>query len=291
MKDIIIIGGGPAGLSAALYAGRSGFDSLIIAKGGGTLERIGKIENYFGVPGAPSGRELLEAGRRQVRELGVETLGGEVFGVTWEGSFTVSSDLGEYQSSSVILATGTSRRSVSIAGLDAYDGRGVSWCAVCDAFFFRGKRVAVLGAGEYALHELSVLLPLVGSAALVTGGGKLSDGLTVSAGVEVVDDPVESLYGGETLSGLRFKSGRTLEVDGLFVALGSAGASELARKAGAALTSEGGILTDAGMATTVPGLFAAGDCTGGVLQISAAVGEGARAALSAIKYVKTHKSL
>lgn len=284
--DIFIIGGGPAGLSAALYAGRSGLDSAIIKKDKGALKNADKIENYFGVSGVPSGGELIETGLKQVRDIGVEVFDGEVFNISYEGDFVITTDIGEFTAKSVIIATGTVRKKVKIKGFDDYDGRGVSWCAICDSFFFRGKKVGVLGNGEYALHELSVLKDIVGEAVLVTNGGKFDSEINVPNDVKVYEEQIDSLYGDGKLEGIVFKNGTKLELDGIFMALGSAGAVELARKTGAE-TSGNSIVTNADMATNIPGLFAAGDCTGGIMQVSVAVGEGAKAALSAVKYIKS----
>ena len=172
---------------------------------------------------------------------------------------------------------------MNIPGIKEFEGKGVSYCAVCDAFFYRGKDVAVLGNGAYALHEIGDLSGVAESVTLLTNGVEPNGDF---GNIKIITDPIDSLYGENRLSGVKFKDGSILPVSGLFIALGSAAASDLAKKVGA-LVEGNSIKVGADMSTGLPGLFAAGDCTGGLLQVSVAVGEGAKAAMSAIKFVKS----
>lgn len=286
MYDVIIVGAGPAGLSAALYTSRANIRTLVIGKDGGALERVEKIENYFGVPAPISGRELLGHSRNQAQGFGADVLEDEVLGISWDGTFHVTGKQGEYEAVAVILATGASRVKAKIAGLSEHEGRGVSYCAVCDAFFYRGRAVAVLGHGDYALHELSHLLPVAGAAVLCTNGEELEG--HAPEGVQVETAEIAAVTGDEFVEAVEFLDGRQIPVSGVFVALGSAGAVELARKLGAQ-TEGNKIRTDDKMATNIPGLYAAGDCTGGLLQIATAVGEGAQAAMGAISFARKNR--
>ena len=144
--------------------------------------------------------------------------------------------------------------------------------------------MAILGNGEYALHEMSQLLPVVQSAVLLTNGEPLK--VQAPEGVQVIETSLASVDGQEYVEGVTFTDGTSLAVDGVFIAMGSAGAAELARKAGAMINGRH-IQVNEGMETNIPGLYAAGDCIGGLLQISTAVGEGAKAAMSMIKFVRT----
>ena len=354
MKDIIIIGQGPAGLSAALYGCRAKRSVLVIGKGGGALEKADKIENYFGLAEPLSGKQLLEIGKAQASALGAELVEDEVVGISLQkGGFSVDTIQGRFQGRTVILATGAPRKVPSIQGIADFEGRGVSYCAVCDAFFFRGKDVAVLGSGPYALHELEFLLPMVNSAVLLTNGAPLetasfpeedeshshkifhpasgetgassvkddietnqplagvneetnsvltdSDSGPGSAGTEstargsetappyrMITEKISGLSGKDLLEEIIFENGEILKTDGLFIALGTAGALDLARKLGVAVQINA-VAADENMATNIPGFFAAGDCTGGLLQVSSAVAEGAKAALSAVSYLRTLK--
>ena len=281
--DVIIVGNGPAGLSAALYTSRANLRTLVIGKDQGALAKADRIENYFGLAEPISGCELVENTKIQAKNLGADLVTDEIFHISWNQDFTLEGREGSYRAKAVLLATGTSRKKADIEGLSRLEGHGVSYCAICDAFFYRGRKVAVLGNEEYAVHELAQLLPVAGSAALLTDGKELK--AEVPEGVQVITKKIRSVDGEEAVTGVTFADGERLPADGLFVALGSAGAVDLARKVGA-LTDGKSIQVDETMATNVPGLFAAGDCTGGLLQISTAVGEGAKAAMSMIKYVR-----
>lgn len=286
MEDVVMIGGGPAGLSAALYTLRAGYGTTVIGKDGGALWRTPKVENYFAAPGRPSGRELIERGRTQVRELGGSILEEEVTALTWQDHFQITTTARALEAKSVIIAAGASRPMPPIPGLKEWEGKGVSSCAVCDAFFFRGSRVAVLGSGPYALHEVEYLLPLMESVTVLTNG-KAAE-IAFPAGTAVVETPVRQLVGEETLKGVELEDGSLIPLKGLFVAVGSAGGPELARKLGLPM-KENRIVVDENMATMIPGLFAAGDCVSGLKQVSVAVGQGAAAGLSAIRYLNTGK--
>lgn len=280
--NITVIGSGPAGLSAALYIRRAGLTCAVIGKDGGALEKAEKIENYFGT-GAISGSELVKRGTEQAKELGADIFEEEVFSLGWNGNYTVSCSEDNFISPAVIIATGSKRKSVNIPGIKEFEGKGVSYCAVCDAFFYRGKDVAVLGNGAYALHEIGDLSGVAGSITLLTNGAEPEEDF---GDAEIVTEPIDSLYGESRLGGIKFKDGSSMPVSGLFVALGSAAASDLAKKVGAPIYGNS-IKVGTDMSTGLPGLFAAGDCTGGLLQVSVAVGEGAKAAMSAIKFVKS----
>ncbi len=170
------------------------------------------------------------------------------------------------------MATGASRAAPPLPGLAALEGRGVSYCATCDAFFYKGKDVAVLGSGEYALHEASALLPLAKSVTLLTGGAELTAQFPPEVAVRT--EKVEAVLGEQRVTGVRLAGGGELALDGVFVALGVAGSTALARKMGAEVSGNR-IVVDEVMMTSIPGLFAAGDCTGGLLQVAKAVYEGA----------------
>ena len=286
MYDAVMIGSGPAGLSAALYTSRANLTTLVIGKDRGALEKADRIENYFGMAEPISGCELVENTKTQARSLGVELVEDEIFHITWNGHFILEGKNGTYESLTVLLATGTGRKTLKIEGLNELEGRGVSYCAVCDAFFYRGKEVAVLGNEDYAIHEMSQILPVVKSAVLLTNGRELKT--EVPEGVRVIREPLRSVDGTERVEGITFEDGSSIAVEGLFIALGSAGAMELARKAGA-FTEGQNIKVNERMETNIPGLYAAGDCIGGLLQISTAVGEGAQAAMSMIPFVRRQR--
>ena len=286
MEKVIIIGAGPAGISAALYAVRANMDPLVINSGIGALEKAEKIENYYGMEHPVSGKELFEKGIAQAKALGVRILDAQVLGIGGFDTFQVKTTAGDFETLSVILATGSKRKAPVIPGLKDFEGKGVSYCAVCDAFFYRGKDVAVLGNSDFALHEAEELAPVAGSVTIYTDGKEPEFSKEVPFPVNTMK--IQSVEGDTTVSGLRLE--QNIEdfapADGIFVALGTAGSAEMARQMGAALTEKGNIMVNDKMESTIPGIFAAGDCTGGLLQVSKAVYDGAQAGLSAIQYVR-----
>ena len=283
MANVVIIGAGPAGVSAALYTARAGVDTTVLTKGPGALARAEGIENYYGVPGPVSGAELERRGIEGAQAVGVKFVHTEAVGLTFTDKLTVETLAGDFPADAVILATGASRAAPPVPGLAALEGRGVSYCATCDAFFYRGKDVAVLGSGEYALHEIAALLPLAKSVTLLTGGAELT--ASFPAQVAVRTQKVEAILGPDKVSGVQLAGGEVLPVDGVFVAMGVAGSTALARKMGAQVEGNK-IVVDDKMMTTIPGLFAAGDCTGGLLQVAKAVYEGAVAGNEAAKALR-----
>ena len=283
MPQIIIIGSGPAGVSAALYAVRAGMDTTVLTKGPGALDRAEKIENYYGFAQPVSGAELERQSIANAQRLGVQFVHTEAVGLTYTDRLTVETLAGDYPADAVILATGASRAVPRIPGLAGLEGHGVSFCAACDAFFYRGRDVAVLGSGEYALHEVQALLPVVHSVTLLTNGAAL----TAQFPPEVVVCPqkVEAILGEQTVTGVQLAGGESRALSGVFLAQGVAGSTALARKLGAAVDGSR-IVVDDKMQTTVPGLYAAGDCTGGLLQVAKAVYEGALAGTEAARALR-----
>ncbi len=279
----IVIGSGPAGISAALYLKRAGMDVTILAKDGGALLKTERIENYYGFDDPISGEELYCRGIAGAKRLGCVIKKEEVFSVEYTDGFLVKASGGEYQADAVLLATGASRKAPNIAGLQALEGGGVSYCAVCDAFFYRQKDVAVLGSGEYAAHEAQILARTSASVTILTNGAPFSG--TLPERVQCDTRPVAKIEGEQRVTGVRFGDGDMLAVSGVFVAVGVASSTDLARKIGAQ-TEGSRIVADENGATNVPGLYAAGDCIGGLLQISTAVAEGAKAAMAMIRFLQ-----
>ena len=281
MSNIVIIGSGPAGVSAALYAARAGVQTTVLTKGPGALDRAELIQNYYGFAEPITGAELERRGIEGAKAVGVEFVTTEAVGLTYTDKLTVETL--DFPADAVILATGASRAAPRIPGLAGLEGHGVSYCAICDAFFYRGRDVAVLGSGEYALHEVQALLPVAHSVTLLTGGAPLTAQFPPEVAVRT--EAVEAILGEERVTGVQLKDGGTLEVSGVFVALGVAGSTALARKLGAEVNGSR-IVVDDHMQTSLPGLYAAGDCTGGLLQVAKAVYEGAVAGTEAAKALR-----
>ena len=283
MPNIVIIGSGPVGVSAALYAARAGVETTVLTKGPGALDRAELIQNYYGFAEPISGAELERRGIEGAKALGVQFVTTEAVGLTYMDKLTVETLAGDFPADAVILATGASCAAPHIPGLAGLEGHGVSYCATCDAFFYRGRDVAVLGSGEYALHEVQALLPVVKSVTLLTNGSPLTASFPPE--VTVCPEKVNAILGEERVSGVELSGGKTVALSGVFVALGVAGSTALARKLGAEVDGNR-ILVDEHMQTTLPGLYAAGDCTGGLLQVAKAVYEGALAGTEAAKALR-----
>ena len=284
MTKLIIIGDGPAGASAALYALRGNIDTTVISKGYGALEKAHAIENYYGLATPLPGKELHDLGVSQVRKLGADIVSKEVVGISFDGKFKVLTADEEFSADALIIATGTSRKVPRIKGIADFEGLGVSYCAVCDGFFHRGKDVAVLGSGKYALHEAQALLPIAGSVTVLTDG--TSPEVEFPSEIKVDERKISHLDGSPmALSTVVFDDSSSMTISGLFIAQGSASSTDLARKVGIA-TDSNKIVVDENIATNIPGIFACGDCTGGLLQVSKAVYDGATAGNSVVKYLR-----
>jgi len=301
MWDVCIIGGGPAGVTSALYAARADLATGLIYMGGGALKKA-LVENYYGHLSV-TGNDLFNIGIAQAEKVGVEIIRGEAVGAISEaGLFKVETASMAYECKALVIATGASRTTPKIKDLPAYEGQGVSYCAVCDGSFYRGKNVAVLGAGPYALHEVRNLLPLASGVTLLTNGEETSVDFPksvhirnekISEVIGAIVEPPATKFGLKKLmptrprlTGVVFEDGSELPIEGLFIAVGIAGGTELARKIGATINSQGMVAVDENMKTSVPGLWAAGDCTGGQKQIVKAAYDGMLAGMDVVNYIR-----
>ncbi len=286
MKKVIVIGSGPAGISASLYLQRSGkINVTVISKGMGALEKAEKIENFYGFETALTGAELHRRGVKGAKNLGVDFVEEQVVSLDFDENFkpVIETDKNSYHADAVLLAMGAARRSLNIQGLKDFEGKGVSYCAVCDAFFYRNKDVAVLGNGEYALHEALILAETSKSVTMLSNG--LDINIDIPENIRVITKKIISVNGENTVQSVTFDDGEILDISGIFVALGVAGSTDLARKTGIEI-SDNRIAVNEDMQTNIECIFAAGDCTGGVMQVSKAVADGAKAALAMIRYLK-----
>ena len=232
-----------------------------------------------------SGIKLYAEGLEQAKGLGVDIIQDEVLAVEYYDSFvlTLKHAAEPLPAPALILATGTKNVTLNLPGLVELEGKGISYCAVCDGFFFRKKKLAVLGHGAFALHEAEYLRHIAAEVTVLTNGQ--DDSAAKAAGFATLTTPVTAVTGSERLEAVHFADGSELEVSGLFIALGTADSTDMARKLGAQLDGRF-IKVDADGATNIPGLFAAGDCIGGLKQVAKAVHDGARAGLAAIKFLR-----
>ena len=286
LYDVIIIGSGPAGISASLYTKRAGLETLIVSKGIGTLNKVEKIENYYGTPSI-SGKEIQKIGEEQAKSLNIEIKNEEVMQIDYGKNFIVKTLNHEYETKAIIIATGSNRKVANIKGIKEFEGKGVSYCTTCDGFFYKGKDVAVLGSKEYALHEAQNLLPIAKSVTMLTNGEQPVEKRT--EGIDVEENKIREFRGTNSIEEIEFEDNTTKKIDGLFVALGTASSGDLARKLGIILDEKNNIKVDSKMETNIKGVYACGDCTGGILQISKAVYEGMTAGMSVIQLLKSTK--
>ncbi len=285
MYDVIIIGAGPAGVSAAVYAKRGGLNVLVIAKDTGTLEKAKKIENYYGFKSI-TGEELYRNGLEQLKHLNIELVKDEVVQLNYTKKFEVTTVNNVFESKYVVLATGVSRNVPNIRGIKEFEGKGVSYCAICDAFFYRNKNVAVLGSGNYAIHEAEILKPVAKSVTLLTNNEKLVENRDIDLNVN--EKKIREVRGYDKVDEVVFDDDTKEKVNGIFVAIGTASTNDLARKIGARVENNN-IVVNENLETNVPGLYACGDCTGGILQISKATYEGTKVGLEIINKIKNGK--
>jgi len=291
LYDVIIIGRGPAGISCALYTTRANLKTLVIGKQDSALAKAERIENYYGFEMPVSGKNLLEAGEKQALRLGTLIITDEAVGIEKDGYFTVECVNGKYTGRTVLLAPGSPSVKANIKGLDSFEGKGVSYCTTCDGFFYRSRKVGVLGYSDYAVHEAVELLNYTKDITLYTNGmtPEISPAFRNHMDFFRINDrKISGLYGGFSLEGISFEDGTEEPLDGLFVAYGSASGVNFAMKMGILMNGSHIAVNDR-METNIEGLYAAGDCTGVFKQISVAVGQGAIAAREIIEYVRKQK--
>lgn len=279
MASVIIIGGGPAGVSAGLYTIRANIETTIFTQGGSALVKAEKIENYYGFPNGISGKELYQRGIDSVQNLGAKVIEQEVIGAGYNGKFVVETNTDTYEADALVIANGASRSVPKIKNIKEFEGKGVSYCAVCDAFFYRGKNVVVIGNGDYALHEADVLSKVAENVTILTNGEKAPNYSNCDT------RKIVSIEGNDVVEYIVFDDGEKLSISGVFVAIGVAGGVDLARKLGA-IVNGNYIDVNENMNTNVPKLYAVGDCTGGLLQVSKAVCDGAKAGIDIIKNLR-----
>jgi len=290
--ELAIIGAGSAGYAAGIYAGRAGIDAVIFdsGMGGGLATESPEIENYPGFKKI-NGIDLMEKMKDHAKEYAKFKFYEEVKEIKKGGDrFKIVTSKGEYEAGAVIICTGTTHKKLDAKGEKELSGRGVSYCATCDGFFFKDKDVVVIGGGNSAVIEAIYLKQVGCNVSIVHRRDRLraEKSLEVKAvdmGINIVwDSVVEEIVGKEKVEGVKLKNVKTGEtkvmpVDGVFISIGEVPQSEIAVNAGVETDEHGYIKTDEMQRTNIKGIYAAGDITGGVRQIITACSEGAKAAL------------
>ena len=298
MHDVIIVGAGPAGLTAAMYCSRGGKKTLILGNVYGSQQSMGGLyENYPGFPDGIQGIELSEKMLAQAQKFGAETHTELVEKIVpLRDSFRLKTENWQYEAKAIILATGASHRLLGVPGEKEFATRGVSYCVHCDGALFRDKAVAVVGYGNGAaravlylsnicnkIHLLSPRESLVAESIYLDRIKKLPN-YAANFGAEITE-----IQGQETVKSVEFRVGntpRSLKVDGIFVEMGMKPNTELAEALGLEMTKGGYVKANRlNQETSMPGVYAAGDLTGGRMQVATAVGQGASAAISALQYL------
>ena len=321
--DCIIVGAGPAGIQASIYIKRAGMNPIVFYKGESELEKAEKIDNYYGFENGISGKELFEKGIMQATNSGIEIKKEEILNIEMEDNleFKVKSENDTYQAKAVILATGLKRIVPKIENIEKYINKGVSFCALCDGYFYKGKNVVVIGDGKNAIEEADVLKKVAKSVRILTSSEIKSingteqkvksitlkndinecENNNVKSNQEEVNKnkaserqfiECNSILGEKNSNSKNSNSGDSnssnsneIQVDGVFIAEGIAGGFEFAKRMGIITKNETIVVNDK-MQTNVPGVFACGNITGGLLQVSKAVYEGAEAGINVINYIK-----
>ncbi len=298
--DVVISGGGPAGLSAGLYASRAQLNSLLVEKGlvGGQIVNAERIENYAGFPEGISGFELGQLMHQQATKHGLKTLIAEVTAIELQGEQKViRTSAGDFRAKAVIIASGSDRQKLGVPGEEEFVGKGVSYCATCDAAFFREQPVVVVGGGDTAITEALHLARFAAKVTVIHRRDQLRSGriLREKAFAQPKiefrwDSIVERIEGGDLVKRIRLRQVKTggestLEVAGIFISIGLRPNSDYL-KGILPLDVTGHIITDERMETKIPGIFAAGDIRyNSARQAITAAGDGATAAIYAEKFI------
>jgi thioredoxin reductase (NADPH) len=298
--DVLIVGAGPAGLTAALYSSWLGLKTVALEAGiiGGRAWLAPKMENFPGFPDGIKGSELVERMSRQATRFGAEfKTDEEAVGLELKKQKQADTRKQAYRAKTIIIATGTQRKKLQVPGETDFLGRGVSYCSVCDGPLFRGLTVAVVGNGEEAAIDTLFLAEIAREVTIVTQAdeldiaGELLSRLEGKANVKIVKGKVTRIEGEKAVKSVKimdFESKELMqkEVQGVFVSIGRVPMTAILKNAGVETDANGCLKVDRQQRTNVEGVFAAGDCTCGGMQAVTACGEGAMAALKASIYMR-----
>ena len=278
MFDCIVVGNGPAGISCAIYLKRFGFNVLVIGMDEGTLKINTTIENYYGI-GSIKSVDLINNGILQAKSLGIDVLKEEVINIELGSEFKVITNIGKYSAKTIFLGTGKVRKKLNVKGLKEFEGKGVSYCAVCDGFIYRKKRIALIGSGDYMKAELDVLKRFTKDLFVFTNG--LETDIT---DIEVIKDEIVEFTGDGVLKSI-ITNNNSYEVDAAFIAVGSQDTLSLAKHLGLIVDEKGDLIVT-NSHTNISGIFAGGDCVQGVKQIVKAAADGCIAAYEIKEYLR-----
>lgn len=289
--DVAVIGTGPAGLQAAIHAARKKVSVVVLGKVANSAMAGTHVENYFGIPGIGDGDSILADGIAQAKGFGCTFVGYNVISAEdVGGTFVVTAeDDSTYEVGSVIIATGVSRKTLGVPGEKELFGKGVSYCAICDCNFYRGKVVAIVGDETEAAVSAAMMTRYASKTYWVSADVKASDVAkekAISAGAVLLDSSISSIGGETRVTSMTLSDGSVVDVDGVFIELGARSSVDLAMDLGVLPEMDDSIKVDRRCGTGVPGVYACGDVTGKPWQVAKAVGEGCVAGLSAADHVR-----
>jgi len=289
--EVLILGSGPAGLSAAIYTARGGLGTHVISHGRSPLKWAGRIENYMGFPEGVEGSELLERSVRQAVKFGAGFAEDEIVSIDASGSdVMLKGAKSSYTGKVLLLATGNPPVRTSLKNAERFEGKGIAYCPTCDGFFYRGLKVGVLGFKDFAADMAMELTDYTGDITIYTNGRQPVFSEKYAAAAQkfrINTDAIARLEGNAFLESIEFSNGTSEKTDGLFIASGSASSADFAAKTG--ITTKGNlIVVDEDQKTNLDRVFAAGACTTncrGVNQIATSVGQGALAGKKMLEYL------
>jgi thioredoxin reductase (NADPH) len=287
MYDLIVIGKGPAGLSAALYLGRAGYKVLVLGKES-NLEKCDELDNYLGI-NKISGIEFIDIAEKQVINIGVKIKKEKVLKLSEvDNKFNVITDVGEYTSKTIILALGAKKGSVKIDNIDKFTGKGVSYCVACDGFFYKNKKVGVIGNSEYAFQEALDLKSYTDDITIFTDGKDISDiSKKYISNIEYFkfdNRVIKSVDGDNMIKYIIFEDEAKVEIDGIFIANDTPNIDDLSNSIGIIVKDDKIVIDESNM-TNIEGIFVCGDMINNFKQVSTAVGSGAVAGYGCTKYL------
>ena len=273
MLEVLVIGSGPAGASCAIYLKRFNHEVAVISKRDATIQTAHQVDNYYGFYGV-SGQHIYEQGIEQMKSLGIQIIDETVLSIEYYGHFVITTDKAIYEAKKVVLATGKARNKLKVKNAKNYEQKGLSYCATCDGFFYRNKKIGIIGSGSAMLHELSFLQNMSPDITVFTDGVEIN-----VPGVKVVSDKLVEVYGSEFVEGIKTEKD-SYELDGLFVAIGDASTFDFIKHLGIATDKNNNIIVNENYQTNIPNLYAVGDAIGGILQIAKCVYDGMKVSYS-----------
>ena len=292
--DVLIIGTGPAGLQAAIHAARKKVSVILVGRPSNSAAVGTHIENYFGIGGIADGTALLNTGLEQARGFGCTFLDENVISAERAGNkfrIVTENDV-EITADAVIIATGITRTKLNVPGEKELFGKGVSYCASCDCNFYKGKTVVITGGDTEAAVSAELMTRYASKVYWIFPEFKASEKIiskAETAGVEIIHDSISNISGDGKVEKIILSSGKEISTDGVFIELGAKSAADLAMDMDVMPEMDDTIKVDTDCSTSVKGVFACGDITGGPRQVAKAVGQGCVAGTSAAEYVKEVK--